>query len=62
MTVSPSTTALVSQQLDSSIFREYDIRGVVDKDFNEAGIQLLGQAFATTVFERTGGNTLGCGF
>lgn len=29
------------------IFREYDIRGVVDKDFNDEFAELLGQAFIT---------------
>ncbi|HBN21729.1 MAG TPA: phosphomannomutase [Holosporales bacterium] len=48
--------------LDSSIFREYDIRGVVGKDFDEAGVILLGQAFATKVKRMTGGSTLVLGY
>lgn len=44
--------------LDPSIFREYDIRGVVGKDFDTAGITLLGQAFATKVKRMTGGSKI----
>lgn len=32
---------------DSSIFRAYDIRGIVDKTLTEDGVQLIGQAVAT---------------
>ncbi len=48
--------------LNSSIFREYDIRGVVGQDFDEAGVTLLGQAFATKVKRMTGGTTLVLGY
>ncbi len=32
---------------DSSIFRAYDIRGIVDKTLTEEGVQLIGQAVAS---------------
>lgn len=32
---------------DSSIFRAYDIRGIVDKTLTEAGVRLIGQAVAS---------------
>lgn len=48
--------------LDSSIFREYDIRGVVGKDFDDDGVTLLGQAFATKVKRMTGGSTIVLGY
>tara|TARA_R110002095_G_scaffold202080_1_gene183328 strand:- start:2133 stop:3509 length:1377 start_codon:yes stop_codon:yes gene_type:complete len=48
--------------LDSSIFREYDIRGVVGQDFDDAGVVLLGQAFATKVKRLTGGSTIALGY
>lgn len=35
--------------LKSHIFREYDIRGIVDQDYDEQGVFLLGQTFATKV-------------
>lgn len=36
------------------VFREYDIRGVVGKDFDEAFARDLGRTFVTFVTERTG--------
>jgi len=36
------------------IFREYDIRGVVDKDLTEEGVEQIGRAFGTMVKERGG--------
>ena len=36
------------------IFREYDIRGVVDKDLTEDIIELIGKAFGTHL-QRQGG-------
>ncbi len=35
--------------LNPSIFREYDIRGLVDKDFDAVGVQHIGQAFGTKI-------------
>lgn len=40
------------------IFREYDIRGVVGKDFNEGFAYQLGQAYASFARKRTGKSTL----
>lgn len=34
-------------KINASIFREYDIRGLVDKDLNEAVFEQLGKAFIT---------------
>ena len=36
------------------IFREYDIRGVVDKDFNVDDAERIGRGYATYVAERGG--------
>jgi phosphomannomutase len=36
-------------KLDPSIFRRYDIRGVVPSDFNEEGAEQIGRAFAKAV-------------
>ena len=33
--------------LNPQIFREYDIRGIVDKDLTPEGIRLLGQSLGT---------------
>jgi phosphomannomutase len=38
-----------SSKLDPSIFRRYDIRGVVPRDFNEEGAEQIGRAFAKAV-------------
>jgi phosphomannomutase len=35
--------------INPDIFRRYDIRGVVPDDFDEAGMELIGRAFAKTV-------------
>jgi phosphomannomutase / phosphoglucomutase len=40
--------------LKASIFREYDIRGVVGKDFDENFAELLGRAFASKVKKTLG--------
>lgn len=37
--------------LDSSIFREYDLRGLVDKDITPEGVEELGRAFGTYLLE-----------
>ena len=31
------------------IFRQYDIRGVVDRDLSEAAVELIGRAYATRI-------------
>src|SRR6185437_5013434 len=33
--------------LSPNIFREYDIRGIADRELPDAGIKVLGQAFGT---------------
>ncbi|MDA8205313.1 MAG: phosphomannomutase/phosphoglucomutase [Thermaerobacter sp.] len=38
--------------MNSTIFREYDIRGLVDLDMNEQDVVRLGQAFGTYLSER----------
>lgn len=40
--------------LDKQIFRAYDIRGIADRDFDEAGATLLGQAFVTYLIRHDG--------
>ena len=40
--------------LKSTIFREYDIRGVADRELTDAGIQVLGQAFGTYLQRHAG--------
>lgn len=42
------------------IFREYDIRGKVDKDFTEEVVKLIGRAYGTLV-KRRGGKRVICG-
>src|SRR5579871_2699877 len=40
------------QALDPSIFRTYDIRGIVDKTLNEGDVFLIGKAIASLVREQ----------
>ena len=40
------------QPLDPSIFRAYDIRGVVDKQLSESTVRWIGQAIGTEAYER----------
>ncbi len=40
--------------INSKIFREYDIRGVVGQDFDSAGVVMLGRAFASYVRKAIG--------
>ncbi len=42
--------------LKSTIFREYDIRGVADEELLSADIEMLGQAFGTYLQRRSGRN------
>ena len=42
------------------IFREYDIRGIVDKDLTENVVRLVGQAFGTGL-KRLGKREITCG-
>jgi phosphomannomutase/phosphoglucomutase len=46
--------------MNPSIFREYDIRGVVGKDFDEEFAYNLGRAFARKIVEH-GGKKVACG-
>lgn len=46
--------------MNPQIFREYDIRGVVDQDFDVADVERIGLAFGTYVRER-GGKRLAVG-
>ena len=45
------TTPRRGAQLNPAIFREYDIRGVADRDFDAAFARSLGQAFGTLAAE-----------
>jgi phosphomannomutase len=47
----------MAEAINPSIFRAYDIRGLVDVDLTEETLQRLGQA-AGTFFQRQGGHTL----
>ncbi len=40
--------------LDKTIFREYDIRGTVDKNFTEEVLSLIGKAYALMLKDKTG--------
>jgi len=40
--------------MNPKIFREYDIRGIVDKDFTDEDVYKLGKAFASFVLEEGG--------
>ncbi len=46
--------------ISKEIFREYDIRGIVDKDLTEEAVLLIGQAFGT-MLRRKGGSLVTCG-
>ncbi len=47
--------------LDTTIFREYDIRGIVGKTLPVEGMRLIGRAFGTVV-RRAGGRTVAVGY
>lgn len=47
-------------KINSFIFREYDIRGVVDKDLTDDVVRLIGKAFGTYL-QRQGGRKLSVG-
>src|SRR5688500_1292559 len=46
--------------MNTHIFREYDIRGLVDKDLTEPVVELLGRGLGTVV-RRKGGRTVALG-
>ena len=43
--------------MNEYIFREYDIRGVVNKDFTDQVVQNIGRAFGTYI-RRQGGTSI----
>ena len=43
--------------MNSQIFREYDVRGLVDKDLTDSVVENLGKGLATMV-KRVGGTTV----
>ena len=43
--------------MNPQIFREYDVRGLVDKDLTDAVVENLGKGLATMV-KRAGGSTV----
>ena len=47
--------------LDATIFREYDIRGIVGQTLPVGGMRLIGRAFGTVV-RRAGGRTVAVGY
>jgi phosphomannomutase / phosphoglucomutase len=52
----PASSAL-EHDLNTHIFREYDIRGIVDADFTGDVPELIGRAFASELRDRNGGRT-----
>ncbi len=46
--------------INRQLFREYDIRGIVDRDLTEEAVTLIGKAFGTMV-RRNGGSFVTCG-
>jgi phosphomannomutase / phosphoglucomutase len=46
--------------LRQTIFREYDIRGIADRDLTSEGVELLGRAMGT-FFQRTAGKNVNLG-
>jgi len=51
----------MTQRIAADILREYDIRGIVDKNFTSETVELLGRAFGTRV-KRAGGRSVALGF
>lgn len=47
-------------QVNPFIFREYDVRGIVDKDLTDGVVKLLGKAFGTHI-QRQGGKKVSVG-
>ena len=41
-------------KLPATIFRQYDIRGLVDKELTPAAARAVGQAYTTLAWERLG--------
>ena len=51
---------MARDQIPEKIFREYDIRGVVDKELTEKNVELIGRAFASELIE-SGAKAICCG-
>lgn len=51
----------MTMALDPTIFREYDIRGIVDKTLTVEGMRRIGRAFGSLV-RRAGGRTVAVGY
>ena len=47
-------------EINPYIFREYDVRGIVDKDLTDEVVRLLGKAFGTYL-QRQGGKKVSVG-
>lgn len=43
---------MIQMKINPDIFRGYDIRGVVDKDFNKESFYFLGKAYSTFLYRR----------
>ena len=50
----------LERMLNPTIFREYDIRGIADRDLPSDGVRLLGQALGTYI-QRTAGRKVNLG-
>ncbi len=50
----------MTDKINPQIFREYDIRGIVDQDLTSATVELIGKAIGTRI-RREGGKTLTVG-
>jgi len=51
----------MTNQVDGSMFREYDIRGFVDQNFTEPVLERTGKAFGTFLAKKSGGGNAGPG-
>lgn len=51
---------MINLELNPEIFREYDIRGVVDKDLTEEVMEFIGKAYGTLIAKK-GSETVVCG-
>ena len=49
------------RQLEPTILREYDIRGIVGDNLNPADVRAIGQGFGTLII-RNGGTSVAVGF
>ena len=49
-------------EINPSIFREYDVRGVVGVDLTAGAMETMGRAFGTYVQRRSGRNRIAVGY